>query len=127
MKLRHGWTATLFVASVTAGVFLWFVLLVSSPMPAWAAGGDGSSGKAVFLAQKCNLCHAVSSAGIEATTKSEKMKAPDLVGVGSRHDGAWIAQYLQKKQTLQDKTHAKEFKGSDEELAALIDWLLEQK
>jgi hypothetical protein len=30
-------------------------------------------GKEIFLAQKCDLCHTVSSAGIEAKTKSDKM------------------------------------------------------
>lgn len=127
MKLRYGWTASLFLAAVAAGAFLWFVLLVSSPSAALAAVGEEPNGKAIFLAQKCNLCHTVSSAGIEATTTSDRMKAPDLVGVGSRHEEGWIAPYLHKQRKLHDKLHAKEFKGSDEELAALIDWLLEQK
>lgn len=92
--------------------------------PVAAEDGDG---KAVFEAQKCDLCHAVSSAGIEATTKSEKLKGPDLTGVGDRFEKDWIVKYIKKEADKDGKPHTKPFKGSDEELQALVDWLLEQK
>ena len=84
-------------------------------------------GKAIFLAQKCDTCHSVSTAGIVATTKSEKMKGPDLVGVVQAHEPAWIADFVHKKVDKDGKKHAKEFKGTEEELTALIDWLAAQK
>jgi cytochrome c551/c552 len=86
------------------------------------AEGDG---KAVFEAQKCDLCHSVSSAGIEATTKSDKMKGPDLVNL--THDAEWLTKYLKKEVDKDGKQHTKPFKGTDEELEALVDWLLAQK
>ena len=58
-----------------------FFLALSSVCIAPALLAEGSDGKGVFEAQKCNLCHAVSSAGIEAKTKSEKLKGPDLVNL----------------------------------------------
>ena len=84
-------------------------------------------GKKVFISARCNNCHAVSSVGIEAKMKSEKMKGPDLKGVTSRHDTGWMAKYIKKEEQLEGKAHKFSFKGSDEELAALIDWLAEQK
>lgn len=93
------------------------------------SAADMPDGKEVFLAQKCNICHAVSSAGIEATTASEKMKGPDLIGVGDRHDNdkEWFVKFVKREVELDGSLHKKPYKGTDEELAALIDWLLEQK
>ena len=61
-------------------------LVYSGPgvAPAAAQAAKVLDGKQIFLAQKCNLCHAVSPAGIAATTKSEKMKGPDLVGLSGK-------------------------------------------
>ena len=95
----------------------------AGPLP---AGEGGMDGKAIFLAQKCDMCHSVSTAGIEA--KSKAMKAPDLVGVvTAEHDAKWIGEYVRKQVDLDGKKHGKAFTGSDEELKALISWLGEQK
>lgn len=91
---------------------------LSSPAP---------DGRQVFLESRCQNCHAVSSAGLEAKARSERLRGPDLVDVGQRHDRDWIGGYLRRKTKLNGKTHKLNFKGSDEELSALIDWLLEQK
>ena len=89
----------------------------AGPLP---AGEGGMDGKAIFLAQKCDICHSVSTAGIEA--KSKAMKAPDLVGVvTAEHDAKWIGEYVRKQVDLDGKKHGKAFTGSDEELKALID------
>lgn len=104
---------------VAAGLLLTLAALGAAPTQAL-------DGKEVFLAQKCNTCHAVSTSGIEATTKSEKMKGPDLVGVMQAHDPAWITEFLHKKVDKDGKKHAKEYKGTDEELAAILDWLKTQ-
>jgi mono/diheme cytochrome c family protein len=95
---------------------------------AWLAAApvQAIDGKETFLAQKCNTCHSVSSAGIEATTKSEKMKGPDLVGVVQAHDPAWISDFVHRRIEKDGKKHSKEYKGTDEELAAIVDWLKTQ-
>lgn len=107
--------------SAPLGITLLVVAALACAGPAAALDG-----KEVFLAQKCNMCHTVSSAGIEATTKSEKMKGPDLAGVVQTLDPVWVADFIQKKVDKEGKKHAKEFKGSAEELAALIEWLKAQ-
>lgn len=100
------------------------LIVVGAALSAPASAVDG---KEVFLAQKCNTCHSVSTAAIEATTKSEKMKGPDLVGVVQAHDTAWVSDFIQKKIDKEGKKHAKEFKGTAEELAAIVAWLESQK
>ena len=100
-------------------------LLLGLAFVAAPLAAEESGGKAVFEAQKCNLCHSVPSAGIEATTKSDKLKGPDLVDLDA--DAQWVAKYLKKEVEKDGKSHTKPFKGSDEELKALVDWLLEQK
>lgn len=93
-----------------------------------AHGADGAAapdGKAVFLAQKCNLCHSISAASIEHTMKSSK--APDLSGVGADHDAAWIEKVATKKEKVDGKDHPKMFTGTPAELKALSGWLAGMK
>ena len=88
-----------------------------------AAAAEELDGKALFTdTHKCNMCHAVPAAEIEAKTKSEKMKGADL---GGKLDKEFeeIAAYVRKEGELDGKTHKKPFKGTDEELQAIIDWL----
>ena len=101
------------------------VILLAAFYSGPAAGQAKLDGKAIFLAQKCNMCHSVSTAAIEATTKSEKMKGPDLVNL--KQDAKALTDYLMKKSDLNGKKHTKGFTGSEEELKALIAWMLEQK
>ena len=101
------------------GLFL--AAMVDSPA---VAEGEKTDGKAIFLAQKCNMCHAVPSAGIEAKTKSEAMKGPDVAGLDG--DAEQLAKYLRKQAKIDGKDHKKEFKGGDDELKVLIDWVLKQ-
>lgn len=108
--------------TLALSVLMLGALVMTAPLAA-----QEDDGKAVFEAQKCNICHAVSSAEIEAKTKSEKLKGPDLTGVGDRVEGAWITRYVKKEVDREGKKHMKPFKGTDEELQAIVDWLLEQK
>ena len=115
MKQTLGFTLSILVA-----VFL-LAVLYSGP----AAGAAAPDGKAIFLAQKCNMCHAVSTAGIEATTKVASMKGPDLVNV--KQDAAAITKFLHKETEMNGKKHPKEVKLPDADTKALIDWILAQK
>ena len=92
-----------------------------------AAGGSAGAadGKMIFMAQKCNMCHSVPTAGVTATTKSEKMKGPDLVNL--KHDAAAIEAYLKKAGKIEGKDHKVAWKGTDAELDTLVAWLLKQK
>jgi mono/diheme cytochrome c family protein len=98
-------------------------VLSTMPTTVYAADSGGAPGKDVFLAQKCNMCHSVSSAGIEAKVKSEKMRGPDLDGCCKDKDAAWITQFLKKEVDLDGAKHKGTFKGTDEELKALVAWI----
>lgn len=101
---------------------LWIGAALAANAPSQAADG-----KELFLAQKCNTCHSVQVAGIEATTKSEKMKGPDLTGVVAEKGVDWTLKFLHKEVDLEGKKHGKELKLSPEETKVLIDWLEAQK
>lgn len=118
-------TLAFFLAAVSTGLLL--AVSYSNPARAAAEAPKALDGKQIFLAQKCNLCHSVSSAGIAATTQSEKMKGPGLTELSPKPEAALLADYLHKKVKIHGKKHGKPFTGSDEELAALIAWLLKQE
>jgi len=114
--------------TIAAAVVALLVLLFTAPVltvGAVQAAEQPLDGKEIFLAQKCNLCHSVPPAGIEATTKSEKMKGPDLVDL--KRDADWYERWLRKEVELNGKLHMKAFPGSDAELDALVEWLLKQQ
>jgi cytochrome c5 len=106
----------------TTGLTLSILLLAALCLPA-AAAAAVPDGKALFLAQKCNMCHNVPTAGIEKTMKTST--ASDLVNV--KGDAATVAKVLKKQADVGGKKHPKEFKGTDEELNALVAWILAQK
>ncbi len=80
-------------------------------------------GQEVFMGEKCNMCHGVAAADIEAKTSSEKMLGPDLSGYQASVDFATLAAYLRKEGELESGKHKGNFKGTDEELKAMVDWL----
>ena len=92
-----------------------------------AFADEPAAGQSAFLANKCNLCHSVSPAGIVATTKSEKMKGPDLKGVvakiGIDEAKKWVTKQVEKD----GKKHAKEYKGTPADLDLILTWLETQK
>jgi len=110
-----------FTLSILATIFL-LAVFCSGPV---AQAQGAKDGKQIFLDQKCNMCHSVPTAGITATTKSEKMKGPDLVNV--KEDAKTLTAFLKRTADLDGKKHPKEVKLSDADLSALINWILAQK
>ncbi|MCJ7553482.1 MAG: cytochrome c [Ignavibacteriaceae bacterium] len=88
------------------------------------AADKGPDGKQIFLDKKCTTCHYVESAGIETTKKSG---ASDLSTVGDVMEADFMTKYLLKEEKIDDKAHKTKFNGTDEELKALVDWLLTLK
>ena len=76
-------------------------------------------GKQIFLDNKCNKCHSVTSMDIT----SSKDDAVDLSNTGSVGDVQLLKSYLLKDSTIEDKSHKIKFKGSEEELNILAEWL----
>lgn len=83
------------------------------------SSNDDPAGKKIFVDQKCNMCHTVKSVGIE----SKKSDATDLSNVGAQLKSDEITKYLKKEMKLNGKDHKTAFKGSDEELKKLVEWL----
>jgi hypothetical protein len=88
---------------------------------------DDPEGQKILIENKCDKCHSVSTVGIEAEKTTGKMAGGDLVNLADSYEADWIIKYVKKEADLDGKKHMKGFKGSDEELQALVDWLLEQK
>jgi cytochrome c2 len=62
------------------------VSVAANTAPAAAAGsGDPKEGKALYSSKGCNGCHTIGKG---------KSAGPDLKGVVSRRDGAWLRQWL---------------------------------
>ncbi len=99
-------------------LFLFFIIALYGA--AFASAGEESPGKKVFVASKCGTCHAVQSAKLE--TKSKK-PAPDLSTIGSVKNADFLKKYLVKQEKMEGKAHPVSFKGPDEDLKKLADWL----
>lgn len=115
MKRTVGFTLTVLV----------FAMLLATLYSSAGSAAAAPDGKAIFLAQKCNMCHSVPTAGIERTVKSEKVAGPDLVNI--KADAGALSKFLRKQAEIDGKKHGKAFAGSDEELAAVIAWIQSQK
>lgn len=83
------------------------------------ADDKSDDGKKVFVDNKCNMCHTVTNAGIE----SKKSDAVDLSTVGKDRTVEFLTKYLKKEAKLNDKDHKSSYKGTDEDLAKLVEWL----
>ena len=105
------------VLALAAGL----ALVTGSMAPAAEEKHDA---KALFTeAHKCNMCHSVKAAEIEPKTSSDKMKGPDLSGYEMTMSFEKLSAFIRKTSQLDGKDHKKGFKGSDEELKAIVDWL----
>ncbi len=88
------------------------------------AEDDGAAGQEAFIAAKCNLCHGVAALEIEQVTKSEKMAGPDLSGIGNKRETDWMIAFIKREETTEEGgKHTKPFKGTDEELAVIVEWM----
>ena len=86
-----------------------------------------TTGKDVFMNSKCNTCHAIKSQDI---TSKQADKYPDLSNAGKLGlSEDQMTKYLNKEFDLptSGKKHPVKFKGSEEELKTLVDWLLTLK
>lgn len=77
-------------------------------------------GKKIFVDQKCISCHSVKSLDLI----SKKKDATDLSSGSKSWTAEFLTQYLKKEVKLDGKLHKSVFKGTDDQLKTLIDWLL---
>lgn len=100
------------------------IALAADTLPA-APESKASSGKALFIEKKCNVCHSASSASIPATSEQWKKKDLDLTKSARKNPGftADLAGYLARKTKREGRAHLVPFKGSEEQIEALVTWL----
>ncbi len=89
------------------------------------AATNATDTKAIFLANKCNTCHGISSQGVAKTMAASK--APDLSKVGGKINAATLNKYLMKTAQVNGKDHPKKWGGSPADLTALATWLASLK
>jgi cytochrome c5 len=107
---------------LTASVLsLIVVFVIALSFTNTAQGEEALNGKDVFLDKKCQQCHSVESEGIEAKIKN---KYPDLSTIEGDVDAETLKKYLLKEEKLNGKNHLMKFNGSDEELDAVVNWML---
>ena len=101
-----------------------FILFISAIVALFAFAFSFSQdqildGKQVFIDNKCTSCHTISS--MEITSKKDN--AVDLSNVGTDANAETIKSYLLKEAKINEKEHKFKFKGTNEELNALVNWL----
>lgn len=101
-------------------IFLGTALLAALFSLAPAQDKEADGGRKIFIEKKCNACHSVEVVGLK---KKPNQKPPDLSSIGSELNSSFIAAYLRQKETLHDKKHLAAFKGNDEDLQTLAQWL----
>jgi mono/diheme cytochrome c family protein len=125
MSMKKNWSPLLPLAALALPLVLAWNVVALTPAPAAAADAAAvPDGMKVFQDMKCSLCHSVESKAIERTSKSDKMKGPDLSDVGSTRTIEWLVGFVKREETLNGEEHKKEWKGTDEELGKLATWLV---
>ena len=105
-----------------------FILFISAIVALFAFAFSFSQsneldGQQIFTDSKCTKCHSVESLEITST----KDESVDLSNAGANNDAEFLKKYLVKEESINDKKHKIKFKGSDEELDALVNWMLTLK
>ena len=84
-----------------------------------AQGADPDQGKKIYEEKRCAMCHAIGGQGGKI--------GPDLSSVASRRDGDWLKKFLQDPKGTVPNAKMLPVKATDEEVAALVDYLLSLK
>jgi len=105
-----------------------FILFISAIVALFAFAFSFSQdqnidSKQIFIDKKCTNCHTISSLGIT----SKKDDAFDLSNAGMVNDAEVMKSYLLKENKINEKEHKYKFKGTDEELNSLVEWLMTLK
>jgi len=72
--------------------------------------------------KKCKLCHSVGGVG-----GKQAEKGGPLDGVGKKRDRAWLEAYIADPKSKMPDAKMPKLKYSDEELKALVDYMLSLK
>jgi mono/diheme cytochrome c family protein len=99
----------LMLAGVIAGVVMTFDGIATAD-PAQVAAGETVYGKS-----RCAACHMIQGKGGKS--------GGDLSDVGAKRDTEWLKTFLTDPKSLMPKSRHPTFRGSDEELQALVAYM----
>ena len=87
----------------------------------FAQGGKAlvEKGQKIYTEKKCSMCHKIEGVGGKI--------GPDLSDVGSKRDAEWIKGFLKDPKSVIPETKQPPFKGTDEELDAVVAYLMSLK
>ena len=127
MKKKVAYTGMLTSAAVVLG----FIIVGMFSIDISHAQGQAAA-VAIFTDHECQGCHSVQIAKIDldiGDLEPDEIDedAPDLSGVGLKHEIDWLKLYLKKKNKQNDEKHEKKFRGTDEEFEVLTNWLVSMK
>lgn len=97
------------------------ILLTLAAGFAWAQGNQAlvAKGQRIYQEKKCAVCHAIKGQGAKS--------GPDLTAVGSKRDVEWLKAFLKDPKAANPKAKMLAFKGTDEELEALVAYMASLK
>lgn len=81
--------------------------------------------KELFEKNKCNTCHSVPKANIKSKMPTKYPELPDKLLKETKIDE--LVKFIKQETNLKGKKHGLKFKGSDDELKAILKWLQEMK
>lgn len=107
--------ASLFKGSVALAA----LSIVIAAGTAAQAQSDPSKGSQVYQNNKCALCHAVQGKGGKA--------GPDLSTVGAKRNAQWLEKFMKDPKAVTPGAKMPPFKGSADDLNALVAYLASLK
>lgn len=123
---------------MTRRAIAFLILSLAASLLATTAGAEAAKGKEIFLAAKCNKCHAIESQSITVLAPEEgdeaeeadadAKKPPDLSNAGAAFKKASeIEAWVTKKLEREGKKHRSMYRGTPADLKALSEWLMTLK
>jgi len=89
---------------------------------AWAQADSSliEKGEKTFAGKKCVLCHAINGKG---GTVGPLARGPDLSTAGAQRDAQWLKAFMKDPKAVNSKAKMMAFKGTEEELEALVAYM----
>ena len=88
-------------------------------IPSAQAAGEAALGEKVYSAKRCAACHVIQGKGGKL--------GPPLSSIASKRDEQWLKAFLKDPKAINPESKMSRFKGTDEELEALVAYLLTLK
>ncbi len=100
-------------------VFSGCLLLGQSQTWAQADSAQIAKGENVYAGKRCALCHKIAGKGGKIGS--------DLSKVGAKRDVQWLRSFMKNPKAVMPKVKMMPFRGSDEELDALVAYMASLK